>query len=494
MAKVKKFRWEIDESDETQGVKVISLVDEPAMESNFIAFKKQKVTPKYVAFATEQKGYKQVVAGLALIPEKEIPRIDENGNEYVGYFTADTIEQIRNKFHKEHQDQNVNTDHESSEDVEAYLVESFIVSSEKQAEDLRDKGIKEASIGSWFVAYKIEDKEVFEKVLSGEYNGFSVELFADRILESFKYNYNYNKNKFNMKDLLEKFKAIINEFEKEEVQEEPKVEKPTEELEKVSLERAPVPALEIIIEWNEVGTPVNSVIVDENGEETLEPIDDGEYELEDGRYIVVVDGVLAEVRDAAPATTGDTANMESAEYEDGITLRWTAVGEPVERVEVVDGEEKADVLADGEYSLPDGRKIIVANGVLESIVEPTQNEKEEPLEEVVVKSAKETLIDLGIDFSQDGYWMIEVGVENGEPVYGSIMANTYKEMKFKVENFEAKEQEIVDLKKEVEELKAKIKEPIAEPRLGSEEEEEIVDLSKLSNYERIARKNGIQIV
>jgi len=89
----------------------------------------------------------------------------------------------------------VNTQHEATDNVDAYLIESFIVSSEKQAEDLVEKGIEEATVGSWYVAYKIQDKEVFDKVLAGEYKGFSVEIFADRILESFKYNY-FNNSGF----------------------------------------------------------------------------------------------------------------------------------------------------------------------------------------------------------------------------------------------------------------------------------------------------------
>ena len=237
-----------------------------------------------------------------MIPEKEIPRIDPETNEpYVGYFDAETIEQIRNKFHKEQQTTNVNTNHEEDETVDAYLIESYIINSDMQVEDLVAKGIEEATIGSWFVAYKIEDEEIFQKVLEGEYNGFSVELYADRILESFKYNNNY-KNRFSMKNFIEKLKGLVNEFEAEETA--------------VTLERAPVPSLEIIIEWGEVGEPVNSVITDENGEETLEPVADGDYELENGNILVVVDGVLSEIKEAEAPAEEEPAEEEALAEDD----------------------------------------------------------------------------------------------------------------------------------------------------------------------------------
>ena len=44
MAKVKKFEWVIDLEDDSHGVKAISLVDLPAMESDFIKLSKEKVT------------------------------------------------------------------------------------------------------------------------------------------------------------------------------------------------------------------------------------------------------------------------------------------------------------------------------------------------------------------------------------------------------------------------------------------------------------------
>lgn len=173
---MRRVKFEIDPEDKGTGVKAISLVDEPAIESNFIAFSKEK--PQYVELKLE--GYKQVVAGLALIPDKDIIRL--SGEEkYIAFFTRDSIERIRDKFHKEQMTSNVNVDHSQDDFINAYLIESFIIDSPERLADVTAKGIKDAVLGAWFVAYKIEDEKVFKEVLDGKLRGFSVEIFVNKI-------------------------------------------------------------------------------------------------------------------------------------------------------------------------------------------------------------------------------------------------------------------------------------------------------------------------
>lgn len=176
---MKRVEFDIDEFDDASGVKTISIVDSPAIESDFIAFEKEEI--EYV----EMKGaYKQILAGLALIPNKDIPRTNPKGEKYLAYFTEDGIEKIRNKFHKQLMNNRVNVDHKQSDYINAYMVESFLIDSDERLADVKAKGIKEPVMGSWFVAYKIEDIEVFNKALAGELNGFSVEIFIKGMFES----------------------------------------------------------------------------------------------------------------------------------------------------------------------------------------------------------------------------------------------------------------------------------------------------------------------
>lgn len=174
---MRRIQFDIDENDDTTGVKAISIVDDPAIDSNFVTLSKE-------ATLVELAGpYKQILAGLALIPDKDIPRRTPNGEPYVAYFTKEGIERIRNKFHKELMNNKVNVDHKQDKFINAYMVESFIVDSDHRIEDLKAKGIKDAVKGAWFVAYKIEDKEVFAKALAGEFKGFSVEIFIKNLFE-----------------------------------------------------------------------------------------------------------------------------------------------------------------------------------------------------------------------------------------------------------------------------------------------------------------------
>jgi hypothetical protein len=130
-----------------------------------------------------QGPYKQILAGMALIPDKDIPRTSPKGEKFMAYFTPEGIERIRNKFHKELMTNRVNVDHKQNSYIDAYMVESFIVDSDHRLADVKAKGIKDPVMGSWFVAYKIEDKEIFSKALAGELKGFSVEIFIKNIFE-----------------------------------------------------------------------------------------------------------------------------------------------------------------------------------------------------------------------------------------------------------------------------------------------------------------------
>ena len=75
------YEFKIDEAGNQTGVKAISLVDEPAIESDFVYFAKED-KKQYIKLEVE--GYKNTVLGLALIPDKYILRMDKNSNPYYG--------------------------------------------------------------------------------------------------------------------------------------------------------------------------------------------------------------------------------------------------------------------------------------------------------------------------------------------------------------------------------------------------------------------------
>lgn len=328
------YKIVIDES-ETTGMEAISVVDMPAIESDFLKLNNQKEEPKLIVLEKEGE-YKQILAGLALVPNKPMYRNNE-GFEYYVYFETEEIEKIRDKFHKSKLTDVVNLQHDSKDVVDAYLVESYIINSEERLNEVKSQGIDDVVMGSWYVQYKIEDKEVFKKALDGEINGFSIEIRGNLIPDN---NINFNKNnknnsimsKFN--DLINKFKSVLNEFE---------------------LETAKIADTERGITYGEVGEPVYEVKVDEAGVETSEPIAEGEYILDNGKTIVVDEnGSLVEVKEEAEEV--EPINDEELEEE---------VVEAPEGTETVD-ENTEDVIT---ALLPKDENGNIADGYYDVSVE-----------------------------------------------------------------------------------------------------------------------------
>ena len=74
----------IDETDEFNGIEAISVVENPAIEEDFIALKDQQVK------LAELDKEKRILLGPVLIPNKPIYRRNEQ-EEYYIYFSRNTV-------------------------------------------------------------------------------------------------------------------------------------------------------------------------------------------------------------------------------------------------------------------------------------------------------------------------------------------------------------------------------------------------------------------
>ena len=355
--KIPTFEFLIDDSEDS-GVKTLSVVTSPAMESSFITLDKQDKKSKYVFIDKDEKQYKGIVAGLAIIPDKMIFRQDEEGNDYQGFFSIETIEKIRNKYHKEVMNlKSVNIEH-SDVFIDAFLIESYILDTEERVNEVKSKGIEEATLGSWFTAFKIENKEVFNACVSGVFNGFSVEAFLDRELKLSVNNNNFKKIKTMKKNLLERLKMRVNKI-----------------LDEVNFEESLVPELNVTLVWDEVGSDVTKTYVNDDELEVTEPIGVGEFVVEDGRIIVVDENsMLVEVRDAV--VEEELVEEEVVIVEPEVSGDTVVEEELVEEV-VIENDiaaatlgELIDVTKDGSYSI----SVVVLDGVItEANVSAEQN-------------------------------------------------------------------------------------------------------------------------
>lgn len=148
------------------GVEIMSLVESPAVDSDFLAFEKVK-QPLQFALNEEQR----IVFGVAIRADYPIYRIGSSGFEYYVVFTKEIIKQLRDKFFSEKRTDLVNLEH--SVDVkDVYLIDSFIKDSSK---GLSPVGFEDIEEGSWFVAYKIDNDVIWNKIKAGEFKGFSIE-------------------------------------------------------------------------------------------------------------------------------------------------------------------------------------------------------------------------------------------------------------------------------------------------------------------------------
>jgi hypothetical protein len=181
----------IDESDETSGIEAVSLVETPAIEENFIALNKHEVLLK------EVNKEKKILMGAALIPNKQIYRINEKTkDEYYIFFSKDTVRKASELFFKKSNHQNATFEHKQPIE-NTTIVESWIVEDSK-----KDKTAlygMDLPVGSWVVSMKIEDDELYNKAKSGEIKGFSIEgYFAD------KYDMSQQKN-----ETIDKLKNLL---------------------------------------------------------------------------------------------------------------------------------------------------------------------------------------------------------------------------------------------------------------------------------------------
>ena len=160
--------------NDKDGIEAISVVDRPAIEENFIALSKElKVELKEV---DEEK---KILMGAALIPNKQIYRKDEKGNEFYVFFSDKTVRQASELFLMNGNQSNATQQHQKSIDGMT-VVESWIIE-----DKVHDKSVKygfNLEVGTWMICMKCQNDSVWKDVKSGKVKGFSIEgYFADKL-------------------------------------------------------------------------------------------------------------------------------------------------------------------------------------------------------------------------------------------------------------------------------------------------------------------------
>ena len=155
------------------GVEAISIVENPAIESDFVALKNEEVK------LAEIDKEKRILLGALLIPKKPIYR--RNGeDEYYIYFSKETINKASQLFLQNNNQSNSTLEHDSK--LEGLtLVESWIVE-DKEKDKTALYGL-DVPVGTWVGSVKVNNEDVWnDYVKTGKVRGFSIEgYFADKM-------------------------------------------------------------------------------------------------------------------------------------------------------------------------------------------------------------------------------------------------------------------------------------------------------------------------
>jgi len=177
----------LDENS-VEGIEAISIVENPAIEEDFVALKNEEVQLAQID--------KQLLVGALLIPNKPIYR-RRGEDEYYIYFSKDTIRKAAEMYLMKGNQNNSTLEHQHSLNG-LTLVESWLV--EDETHDKSRKYGLNVPVGTWMGVVKVNNDEVWnDYVKTGKVKGFSIEgYFIDK---------------------MERPKEPINDFEEEEAEE-----------------------------------------------------------------------------------------------------------------------------------------------------------------------------------------------------------------------------------------------------------------------------------
>lgn len=286
---VKTYNAVFDPKKHT-GVFAIGLVNDPAMESNFVALAKEKVEFKTI---NEEK---RILLGLLMQPDKVVPRYSPTRGNYNIVFSKETIRDLAYAYMQNGFQNNASLEHE--EPIKGVTLSETWLVEDPQKDKSAIYGM-EYPVGSWLGVLKVNDDDIWDNyVKTGQVLGFSIEGSMD-------FSEQENLNQVNMNSIVEAikegFKAIsLNTDSDTEIQEEVKMGNVVSGDTTISFDGDTL----------EEGTAV--YILSDTDDRVAVP--EGAYELEDGRTLNVDDSsTVTSVEDAPTGEDGDVEQPSESE-------------------------------------------------------------------------------------------------------------------------------------------------------------------------------------
>ena len=340
--------------DDESGMFKISLVDDPAVMSNFQAFDAQKKLLMYEV-ADEEK---RLVRGVVMRADFPIFRRDKEMGEYYIMYKADTIRQMAEKYLVENRQNNFNLMHEDGSDVDGIQMVQFFIKDTEAG--VSPANFDEIADGSLFGEFHVTNDDVWEEIKNGTYKGFSLEGVFSLSPET---------DKDAVQEIVDsldgKFKRIFKHSNSKNMS---KFSRLKAALAKALAEFGNITTDKAVLAWDgddDLKEGDSVYVEDADGNRT--PAEDGDYKTEDNKTIVVVDGKVSEIKDpeaeVAPEEMGKIATDKGE-------ILWNGEEDLKEGDSVFVEKDGENVPAeDGDYKTEDGKVIKVADGKVESITD-----------------------------------------------------------------------------------------------------------------------------
>jgi hypothetical protein len=170
---MKDLLYELRIEDDTDEVFAISLVESPAIESDFVYFDKEVI--QFAKIDTEQR----MLIGPILIPDKKILRVDGEGNPYHVFFSKETVKKLAQNYLMKKYTDKATLEHDAKI-KNVNLVESWVKDGKLDKSNNYGLNLPE---GTWVGMFKITDDRIWnDYVKTGKVKGFSVEALLDHKL------------------------------------------------------------------------------------------------------------------------------------------------------------------------------------------------------------------------------------------------------------------------------------------------------------------------
>lgn len=175
MEEVKVIEYTIDDSGYL-GVNAISLVENPAIEVDFVALSKT-----HVKQAAIEDGERKMLYGAVMIPDQLIYRVNGMGEVYYCKYSKETINKIAQEYLKRNMHHNSNLEHQIPV-AGCVVVESWI---KEGAHDKSQNFGFSFPDGTWCIGMKVDNDEVWGDIKQGSVKGFSLEGFFTEMSEEY---------------------------------------------------------------------------------------------------------------------------------------------------------------------------------------------------------------------------------------------------------------------------------------------------------------------